>query len=656
MFSAPLSRFLALTLLVFASIFVAAKDNEPQWILVNSSHFSVLTDAGEKKGHDVIVRFEQMRGVFSELLSRSKVNMSEPIDIIALKSDKEYSLVAPIRQGQPIDAPGFFIGGDDRIFIVLNVFEENSWRAVAHQFAHYLLNYNYPPAPAWFDEGFAEYFSSMRLDAKQVQIGADPELNLAWKQDLIGNQLEARNLPKSLTDLLSGPVWLSMNDLFTMRHNISNYQEGSHNTLFYAQSWITMHFLINTNRLPETGMLLNLVLIQKMPVNDAIQKAYGMTPAQFDDAVKKYFKAQEPLFVALDKSKQQGTLDAGGETTEMRLAVTAEEVGTSRVDLSEPDGRSLVAEMALRLPEHRSQALQDLANILQQPKGDTAIGHRALGWAHLDKNDFDAANEELMKGSDLDRNDPWVRYYLALVKYRRARVTGQPTQGLANAMIDLRAVIDWDPTFAEAYGMLGVFRMEGGGVNSATESMRTAIQLSPRNEEYLLDMAHIYITGKKWDDATALLERLKGSSNAQVARVARKDLDDMPTLKKYGLLPQSEAPAGKSAAQPPSKLVSGDDSSDEAEEQPPTPPKPDTRPVKFLKAKLLSVDCSQQPAAIVTLAASARKTLRLRTDDFKSLALVGADQFSCAWKNREVSVNYKAGGKSDGDLVSLEVQ
>ena len=643
---------LLLFLLLLAS-FAAARD-EPQWIRVNSSHFSVLTDAGEKKGREVIVRFEQMRGVFSQLLVRSKVNMSLPIDIIALKSDKEYSLLAPIRQGQPIDAPGFFIGGDDRIFVVLDVFQEESWRAVAHQFAHYLLNYNYPPTPAWFDEGFAEYFSSMRPDNKQVQIGADPELNLSWKEDLIGNQLEVRNAPKSLTEFLSGPVWLSMPDLFDLRHSVSNYQEGTHHTLFYAQSWMTMHFLLNTNRLPQTGMLFDLVLNQKVPVNDAIQKAYGMTPAEFDKAVKDYFHAQRPLFEAQDAASQPGTLNAGGQTGTLPLPVSADEVGTSRVEITEPEARSLVAEMAVRLPEHRAQSLQDLANIIAQPKGDNAFAHRALAWVHMDKNEFDAANQELTQGSELDRNDPWVRYYLALVKFRRARLTGQPLQGLANAQQDLRAVIDWAPTFAEAYAMLARARVEGGGVNSAMESMRTAIQLSPRSEQYRLDMAHIYIAGKKWDEATALLELLKSSQSPQIAHLARKDLDDLPTLKKYGILPQSETPPAAKAVTPPPATSA--DSSDDAEEQPPVEPKPDTRPVRFIKGKLVSVDCSHQPAAVVTVAVSTKKSLKLRTEDYKSLTLVGADQFSCTWKNREVSVNYKAGGKSDGDMVSLEVQ
>ena len=640
--------------LILANLAAAKDKDESSWIRVNSSHFSVLTDAGEKRGHDVIVRFEQMRGVFSQLLVRSKVNMSLPIDIIALKSDKQYSKLAPIRQGQPIDAPGFFIGGDDRIFIVLDLFEEESWRAIAHPFAHYLLNYNYPPTPAWFDEGFAEYFSSMRPDSKQVQIGADPELHLSWKEDLIGNEIEVRNVPKSFTEFLSAPVWLSMPDLFDLKHTVSNYQEGTHHTLFYAQSWITMHFLLNTNRLPQTGELFDLVLNQKVPVNDAIPKAYGMSPADFDKAVKDYFHAQQPLFVAMDAAALPGTINPGGQTGTLPLPATADEVGTSRVDVSEPEARALIAEMELRLPEHRAQALKELDSVLADPKGDTPVAHRALGWAHMDKNEFDAASEEFSKGFDLDRNDPWVRYYAALVKFRRARFSGQPIQGLANAQQDLRAVIDWDPTFAEAYAMLARVRTEGGGINSAIESMRNALQFSPRNEQYRLDMAHILLAGKKWDDADALLEILKTSSNPQVARAARKDLDDLPTLRKYGIPPQSETPpAAKAAAPPP---ASSSDSSDGSEEQPPAEPKADTRAVEFSKGKLIGVDCSHTPAAILTVMIGVRKSLKLRTDDYKSLALVGADQFSCAWKNRNVAVNYKAGGKSDGDLISLELQ
>jgi len=46
----------------------------------------------------------------------------------------------------------------------------------------------------------------------------------------------------------------------------------------------------------------------------------------------------------------------------------------------------------------------------------------------------------------------------------------------------------------------------------------------------------------------------------------------------------------------------------------------------------------------------------MHTSDYKSRLVIGEDQFSCDWKNRIVSVNYRAVGNSGGELVSVEVQ
>src|ERR1700688_3469642 len=150
-------RFVILFLLLRCAPLAPARSDEPHWIRVNSSHFSVVTDADEKHGHDVAVRFEQMRAVFGQLLSRNRINMSEPLDIIALRNDEEYSKIVPSRQGQGMGT-GFFISGEDRNYFVLNLSKEESWRAISRDFALVFLNCNYPPTQAWFDEGFAEYF------------------------------------------------------------------------------------------------------------------------------------------------------------------------------------------------------------------------------------------------------------------------------------------------------------------------------------------------------------------------------------------------------------------------------------------------------------------------------------------------------------------
>src|SRR5580698_992541 len=204
-------RVLLAGCVVFLSLASRAAEQSP-WLEVHSTHFTVITDAGEKKGKEVALRFEQMRAVFAILLMKDHLNEPLPLTILAFKNDKDYYQSSPLHQGQPISVPGFFVPGEDQNFIVLNMFEEESWRAVAHDFAHLLLNYNYPPVQGWFDEGLAEYFGSIHVDNKQVEIGGDPELGNAFAQDLLENQREVRNPPKSLRELLSGQVWLSLPD------------------------------------------------------------------------------------------------------------------------------------------------------------------------------------------------------------------------------------------------------------------------------------------------------------------------------------------------------------------------------------------------------------------------------------------------------------
>jgi tetratricopeptide (TPR) repeat protein len=628
---------------------------EPQWLEARSAHFTVVTDAGEKKAREVALRFEQMRAVFGQLLIRKKLVMPVPLTIFALKDDKRFYQTAPLHNGQPISAPGFFVPGEDRQYFVLNVFEEDSWRAVAHDFAHLYLNYNYPPTQGWFDEGFAEYFSSIRLDNKQVEIGSDPELALTYAEDILGNEKEVRNPPKSLTELLSGWVWLSMPDLFTMHHDTSGYQEGTHRTLFYAQSWMVMHYLLNKDKLSETGTYFDLVQNQKVPVENAIQQAYGMTPVQFDKAVKDYFHSLTQLFQDQDAARQPGALNNRPELHQFPTPVVLEEMATEVKPVTEADIRARLAEIMLRIPERREQGLKEVDAVLKltDKKGeplDNEIAHRALAWAHIDKKEFPQAAEELGTAAALDSRDISIRYYLALLKYKTAQANHEELQGLANMMIDLKVILDWYPEFAEAYNMLAMARVEGGGAASALEAIKEAIRLSPRNEQYVFNLGQISETAKKWDTARAIFERLQSSANPQIAVAARKELEQLATVQKYGI--SSNAPKHVAQTSP------FDELEQEAQKRAQAQPEesaPDKRPTEFVKGLLLSVDCSHTPAAVL-LVNNGRRSLKLRTSDYKTLLVMGEDRLSCEWRNRRVSVNYKPGGAADGDLVSVEVQ
>ena len=642
--------FAVLLFAVAASSVASTRSSEPKWIRVSSAHFSVLTDASENRGREISLRLEQMRDIFSQLFLKSKLMLPEPLDVIALQSEEEYIRVAPLRQGQPISAPGFFLPGNDRNYIVLDLAADDSWRAVSHDFARLLLNFNYPPTQDWFDEGFAQYFSSLRLGDNQAQLGGDPTQSLSWNHTLPGQSSADANPAKSFAELLSRP-WLPMPELFTMRPGAAGYPP-----MFYAQSWIVMHYLLHQNKLSDAGAYFGLVQIRKVPVEQAIQQAFGMSSTQFEQAVKDYFHSFPPPSQAQPK---QGATGSGGQLSQFPPLGPLDVAGSVQ-DVAEAQEQALVAEMSVRLPEHRDQGEKTLETVIADPKTDNVIAHRALAWARMERKEFDQADEELARARELDGKDTWTHYYLALVKFRAAQLDQKPIEGVSNMIQDLVFVVDKEPDLAEAHNMLALARLQGGGVHSASEAIKVAIQLSPRNEQYLLNLAQIDLAGKKWDDATPLLDRLKDSSNPKIAQTARKNLEDMPTLKKYGVLPQPSAsqtgPANPAQITPQTAVErDGEDASSGQAEPAPSEPVPDRRKVQFVRGRLMKVDCSQSPAAILTVRTNSR-TMRLRTDNYKSLLLVGVDEFSCEWTDRAVVANYKAGGKADGDLVSVEVQ
>jgi hypothetical protein len=615
------------------------------------------------------------------------------LTILAFKNDKSYYQLAPLRQGQPISVPGFFLPGEDQNFIALNLFEPDPWLAVAHDFAHMLLDDNYPPAQGWFDEGLVEYFSSVRVNDKQVEIGGDPELHASATTDLLDNQHDARP-PKSLTELLGAQVWMSLPDLFTMKHETSGdksgYIEGTHHTIFYAESWMLMHYLLHEKKLPETGTYFGLVLNQHLSVEDAIQKAYGMSSAQLEQAVKDYFHAQTKLGIALDAARQKNpdAATTSAQPYQFPAPLGPDDMAITSKPLPETDERALYAEVEIRIPERRDAGLKELQALATAPPtaaqaksatkkeateaktssddpndqlsantSGNALAHRVLAWDHIQHSEFDDAVTELSDAATLNQHDMWVRYYLSVLKYRIAQSKKADIQGLPNMMQDLKAVLEWYPEFADAYDLLALARNEGGGPTAAMQSERAAMMLSPRNENYVYHLAQIYIASKKYDAAEALLDRLKNGSNPQLALMARERLTQAGVERKYGIPVAMVATQPKLAPQKSPFDVLEEDAAKRAaaEKAAETNGPEDKRPTKFVKGRLIAVDCSTAPTAVLTVTAQGA-VLKLRAVDYKSLVLIGADDFSCNWKDRQVTVNYKPGGLIDGDLVSLEVR
>ena len=143
---------------------------------------------------------------------------------------------------------------------------------VFHEYAHQLMNGNLQgELPPWFEEGFAVYFSSIDVDGKEARVGKIRNDDYVILQQL-------------------GTMRIA--DLFKVRQNSSTYNEsGDHRTTFYAESGMLMHYLYDNQLVPKVAVYFDLEENKHLPVEEAIQRAFGMNAAQFDRALSSYISS-----------------------------------------------------------------------------------------------------------------------------------------------------------------------------------------------------------------------------------------------------------------------------------------------------------------------------------------------------------------------------
>jgi tetratricopeptide (TPR) repeat protein len=587
---------------------------DPQWVEVRSPNFSVITDAGDKRGRDVALHFEQMRSVFGGLMAKANVNLSVPLQIVAFRSAKEIRQVAPVFNGKPVEVAGLFQGGEDRSFILLDMSVDNPWVVVFHEYAHRLMNSNLSGSTdPWFEEGFAEFFSSIEVDNKEAHVG---------------------KIPGDTYRILQQTGMMRVADLFRVQHNSKTYNEsGDHRTTFYAESSLVVHYLFDTQLTSKLDAYFAAFIDQKKPVEQAIQQAFGMTPEQFDKALRNYLSSGRYKYYSIPTPPS---------------IVAAQFVETA---VSLADARAVIADIDAHSPDHRDRALGEFEDVLKMDP-DNASALRGVGYAYLQRQDYGHAREYFQRAAERDSKDPRVHYYNALLMNRESGLMNGATS--EEMKRELETAIALDPKLADAYSLLAFAQAFSGEPEKGLTTMKKAVELSPRNEIYQINLANIYMRNRKVDEAVYVLRILAVSENPQVARQANAMLVQAESLKERSKSFQPQIQQGAAGNVGLGRNPAGT-SEERIEAENEAAPPAATMPVRFIKGKIAEVDCSAAPQVLLSVV-SAGRSLKLHISDSKHMVLIGADEFSCDWKDKSVSLNYRARKDGDGDVVSLEVR
>ena len=301
---------------------------------------------------------------------------------MAFRNSKELRQVSPLFKGKPTEVSGLFQGGADRSFIMLDMSAENPWNVVFHEYAHQLMNGNMDATTdPWFEEGFAEYFSSIEVDGKQAKVGQIPHDTYVTLQQV-------------------GVMRVS--DLMKVQQYSETYNEsGSRRTAFYAESAMLVHYIYDNQLLPKVAIYFNLRINQHASVEDAIQQAFGMNASHLDQVLRSYVASGQYKYYAIKA-----------------LPEIADKNYLSRPG-TVSDANAVIADIHLHSPDYQDKALAEFQEILKSdPNNATAC--RGLGYAYLQRQDFKQASEYFQRASQLNSQDPRVHYYNALLILMRA--------------------------------------------------------------------------------------------------------------------------------------------------------------------------------------------------------------------------------------------
>lgn len=590
--------------LLFVALCPPATAGEPEWIEINSPHFSVVTDGGERRGRDVITRFEQMRVVYSTLMSHATVNLPIPLEIVAFRNTKELRQVAPLWHGKPVQLAGLFQPGQDRCFIMLDLSVDNPWNVVFHEYAHQLMNGNLTgEVDPWFEEGFAEYFSTIEVDGRQAQIGKiAPVTYQIVRQDGL----------------------MKVADLFRVQHNSATYNEsGDRRTVFYAESAMVVHYLYEHQMIPKLAAYFEFKLDKKLPVEESIQRGFGISAADFDRELRRYVSSGQFQYYA-------------GKTP---IQIDAKNYATR--PLTSNSASAVIADIHLHSPDYHQKAMDEFADVLKADPVN-AIALRGMGYGYLQKSDFEEAADYFHRAAQLDVKDARVHYYSGLLMNRRG--TRLTPADLDFMTTELKTAIALDPDFADAYMQLAFAQSRSGDLKSALVSAHKAISLNTRNQSYYFNLADLYMQQRQTDHAIAIFRALTKSSDEDIALRATAALDQVELMEKQmreiRSLPVPVADSSAPAA---------------ATDTPVAASAPTSAQVKFLKGTIVAVDCSTSPKAQITVS-SAGKNWAMQVVDTHHVLVLGADSFSCQWSKQKVALNYHETGESNGTVISIEIQ
>jgi tetratricopeptide (TPR) repeat protein len=475
---------------------VHAADINEGWIEVRSPHFTVETNGSEKDGRRIAEQFEQFRAMFHAAFPNFRIDTAQPIVILAAKNENTMKVMLPEdwKAKGHVHPAGMYVQNEDKHYVLLQLDAEgsNPFHVVYHEYTHVLVHLNFSGLPLWLDEGLAEFFGNTTLGEKESQTGTIDANTLAFLRQ---SQL------------------IPVETLLQVDHTSPYYNEANRASVFYAESWALVHYLMMDEEARQRQLLPKFIIAWDKNQNqaEAAQQTFGDLKV-FGRAIEGY--SRQARFREGVVKMGQAEADASKSFPVRRLAA-AEATGL-RGDFFAHEGQLEAAKPVL---EH---AVRQDANQM--------IAREGLSFYYFRKGELGKADEEIKEAISRGDTSLDAAYYHGMLLTREGDLGKN-----AEAIESVKKATQLNPQFAPAFEMLAyAYSQSPETQKQALDAGFAAVRLDPANHQYLLALINLLTNNDRDADARYLAQKLIASAeSAEEKREAEAALDRAQVHEKW---------------------------------------------------------------------------------------------------------------------------
>lgn len=245
------------------------------WKRFTAAGLDVVGNAREGDLKGAARHIASFRATLEILIPGLQLSAPQPTTLIVFRDHPSFTEFAPrdARGRRQLNVAGYFSDAADRNYLVLPVFVDRrlTYETAFHEYTHYVISRNFRGVPLWLNEGLAEFYSTFDLDDEGRAIVGRVPSSRVWT-------LSTERL-RPLRALLLG----------------ESGSRGFGSTdvdLFYAQSWLFVHFMTLSEGGKRQGQIVKYLelLTETKSAEAAAREAFGTTLEALDREMARYIE------------------------------------------------------------------------------------------------------------------------------------------------------------------------------------------------------------------------------------------------------------------------------------------------------------------------------------------------------------------------------